>query len=196
MNLVDKYNQWIMEDKTILRKINAIAAVITSVLMMVHVTIMALLLGGFVHFAPWYKIVGYSFTGVFLIHVLLSIIVLFFCSEQGMTWRYASFQIRTIFQRLMAILIVILFHFHSNHYSVIVTDGSVTVAAPTMVMFMLEALLMLAVILHVAVSVPKALITLGITTSAKSIGCTAKICDIAGIMLAVFAFVCLCLYCF
>lgn len=179
-----------------LRKINGVLAIITSAVLLAHIVIMSLLLSGLIAFRPWFSIVGHVAILLFSVHALLSIIILYFCSESGFSMRYASFNIRTILQRVASILIIILLHFHFGQYTTTAADGSVQFVTPTLMMFLIQALLTALVVLHISVSLPKALITLGITRSDTAIKRAVRICDIGGIMVAVCSILALGVYCF
>ncbi len=179
-----------------IRRINAILGLVVAILLAAHVLSMSLLLVGAIPFARWLKFLAYTFLALFLLHALLSVVVIFFFTEQGAGLQYAAMNLTTLLQRATAIVIVLLIHLHFSHYTSIAPDGSLIFLAPTPAMFLAETGMLLMVVLHTAVSVPKACISLGLTVTKRSMDVTRRLIYTASAALAVFGVIALCLYCF
>lgn len=179
-----------------LKKINAVLALFSALLLTAHLLLMSPLLAGLLEFQPWFNRMGSILLRVFTLHVVLSLIIFFFCSDRSNVLQYARQNIQTIVQRATALLMLLLIHLHPHSYSSTAADGSFVPVLPNPGIFLVELLLLLSVVVHTALSLPKALVTLGLLKTERSQrGARILSCTIFG-LLGLCALAALSFYCF
>lgn len=138
-----------------LKKINAILAFITAAGALVHTVLMGLLMLGQIGFNPVFNKIGRGLLGVFTLHILISIIIMFFTGGNGL--KYPKLNKSTIEQRIASILLLLFIHFHMYNYFV---DGAPV--KQSIFGFVTEILFTVIIMCHFMPSLDKGLITLGI----------------------------------
>ena len=165
----------------ILKKTNSAASLAAILSAFGHIGVMSWSL-----WTGWYDYnicKGFARTtaALFILHILLSIIIFFFKQDPS-DMKYGRLNKGTIIQRITAIVMIILIHFHTSAYSHVVT-GEVLSAGMTALRIITEILFFGAVLWHIGVSCPKAFITLGIARSEKGIKVIGVIsCIICGLL--------------
>lgn len=113
------------------------------------------------------KIIAYVTLGFIGLHVLCSIGIVFFAHDKGNGLKYPKLNVRTIIQRVSAVLMVIMIIPHINNFKILSS-----LAETNRVLFMIvlfsQMLFYAAVLLHVAVSVSNAFISLGLIQTEKN----------------------------
>ena len=158
-----------------IKKFNAAAALTAAVLISIHIVLEACLMFGFFAFFPEINYITRAAAAVFIIHAVSSLIIFFFFTEHGGFSGVAKYNRATIIQRVSALLLILMIHLH----------GSLSWFILPMAVF---------VCVHLAVSVPRGMITLGITKSEKSIAAMQKFSYIFFAALLVFASAGVCVY--
>lgn len=179
-----------------IKKLNAVLGLVTILLMLVHVISMSLLLNGSIQFHKELIYIAMIFILLFIIHIFVSVVIMFFFNDGSSPMQYPSLNVRTIIQRSTAIIMVIFFHMHFEHYTKTAADGTLIFVQPDIGIFLAEAVLIITVVMHAAISLPKAFITLGITDNEKRMKKIVRVSDIVGIVITLFAIVSLFMYCF
>lgn len=167
-----------------LKKVNALAGLMTTLLLLCHTGTMTLSL-----YTGWYNYpVCKTFARlVFLfvsVHIICSLIILFFCHDGSETVLYKKANTRLILQRASAVLMMLLIHTHTKAYQHMATGTTLT-TGQSLFFLIFEILFLFTVMLHVAMSFSKALITLGILSSSEKAEILDKIIMILCILLAV-----------
>lgn len=143
-----------------LKKGNAMLALIIYVLLITHTVEEGLLLCGLIRYSASFKSVGCGLMGIFSLHALLSVFLLFF--NQGSSGRfYPSQNKQTAVQRLSAVLLLILIHFHCTDYQ--------NYQDPAAITFVPEALFVIVTTMHASASAEHAYITLGVSVKGVTI---------------------------
>lgn len=151
-----------------MKKINAVLSLLISVLLVVHSIKEMLFISGFTKFSPINGITGVIFTVLFSLHAIISICVFFFSREKNNPTQYASLNIGTIIQRILAVAMLILIHTHFLCVRHQEPDTFFAVFNTAVGVFICSAVLACTAFAHSMISFPKALITLGITKSERS----------------------------
>ena len=102
-----------------------------------------------------------------VLHALCSLCLFFFVHD-GAELAYPKYNASTILQRVSALLVLVLLHIHMKAYAHMAT-GTALSAGQTAFFCVTELLFFASVLTHIAVSVSKGVITLGLTTSAKAV---------------------------
>lgn len=161
-----------------IKKINSFLSLITSVALFAHIAMACRTLAtGWFHPVISNVIPGITACLV-LFHAVLSICILIFVHD-GSDLKYAKNNVATILQRITAVLIIALLYFHLNAYSHVVSGISLT-TVQTVLHIITEFLFFAVVITHVAISIPKSVITLGLVSSESNVKLIERISYILG----------------
>ena len=141
-----------------LKKNNAILSLFTCLMLLIHVVYQAVAHLMLFYYPIVSKILGYAVLIPAVIHGVMSAIsVLFLHDSRKIMYKKAN--ARTYIQRICAVIIVVLLPAHLYSYAIHgITAGTALFYAATS----LQIIFYGAIITHVAVSVSKALITLGV----------------------------------
>lgn len=154
-----------------LKKINAGLSLFTVIVLVAHMCIAMQAMNG--NIIPVTGIMPIAIMILMIIHALLSMAIMFFAHD-GHKVKYPSKNISTIIQRSTGVLMMIpLFLTHTRYFSAYHLNKNV--------FFILESLFFILVFTHIAISAPKACITLGILKNEKAV----KICSIISIVVSV-----------
>lgn len=150
------------------KKINAVLALLTLAALIGHAGTMGVSL-----WTGWYdyalcKALARGTVTLMTAHALLSIAVFFFCHDGAQT-QYGGANRGTIIQRGSAIALLVLIHIHTRAYAHMATGVPLSVGQ-TVFFSAAELLYFAAIWSHVAVSVSRAAVTLGIARSARAVG--------------------------
>ena len=142
---------------TNIKKNNAILSLFTCLMLLIHVVYQAVTHLLFFYYPMVSKILGYAVLIPAVLHGVMSVIsVLFLHDSRKIMYKKAN--VRTYIQRICAVIIVVLLPAHLYSYAIHdITAGS----ALFYVVASIQIIFYGAIITHVAVSVSKALITLG-----------------------------------
>lgn len=149
-----------------LKKINAILGLSIIAALLCHAGTMTYSL-----LTSWYnltlcKFFAHAAVGIMILHVLTSICIFFFLHD-GSDARYSRQNIRTIMQRVTAILMIVFVHFHTSAYAHMAT-GQTLSQGQAICNCITECIYILSVFVHTAVSFSKAFVTLGWINSSKA----------------------------
>lgn len=175
-----------------MKKINAVLGLLSIVLMLLHMgyTIFAYLT---FYYNPFLKMVfAIPFIVVVCLHALLGMLTVFTQADGTRMDLYPKQNMRTILQRVSAALIFPLLILHINTFSLMRSDAAKEHPIIIILLIAAELVFFAAVITHVAVSLTKGLITLGLLTSRekqKTIDRVIYVIGAAVYILAVFAVV-------
>lgn len=175
-----------------MKKINAVLGLLSIVLMLLHMgyTIFAYLT---FYYNPFLKMVfAIPFIVVVCLHALLGMLTVFTQADGTRMDLYPKQNMRTILQRVSAALIFPLLILHINTFSLMKSDAAKEHPIIIILLIAAELVFFAAVITHVAVSLTKGLITLGLLTSRekqKTIDRVIYVIGAAVYILAVFAVV-------
>ena len=111
-------------------------------------------------------------------HVVVTLIEFFFFHD-GSGFQYKKYNRATILQRVTAITMLVLLHVHIKAYAHVVT-GAVLTTAQTAFFCMTELLFFASALTHAAVSVSKAVTTLGLASSPRTIAVIDRIGYVIG----------------
>lgn len=154
----------------VLKKCNAVAALLAAILLALHNTLNArMMMLGRVDESP--AVLAYILIGLFGVHMLVSLYVLLFRNE-GRKARYQNISRGWLIQRITAIAMIPLVLFHG-----FVRAGQFGIGLiPILVV---HFFIMLLAYTHIPLSVPNALVTLGLIDSTKQHKTARAICWIA-----------------
>lgn len=150
----------------ILKKINAVLGLSIIAALICH--------GGTMTYSLityWYnyticKFFAHAAVVLMILHALMSICIFFFLHD-GSSISYSRLNTSTLIQRITAVLMIIFIHFHTTAYAHMATGESLS-AGKTVFVLITEYIYIISVFLHTSVSFSKALITLGLISSAKT----------------------------
>jgi len=145
-----------------IKKVNAVLAFLAAIAMLLHIAAMSAVLCGVSEFLPVFSVIGKALSRVFLLHVCLSVGIMFFSGGNG--FRYPKLNKSTVVQRLSSLLLLIVIHFHMGNYF---TDQGFV--PPRMFGFVTELLLTALLLSHYLPSVDKGLLSLGINSKALTL---------------------------
>lgn len=153
-----------------LKKINAGLSLFTVIVLIAHMCVSMQAMNGTI--LPVTDIMPIAVMILMIIHAVLSMAIMFFAHD-GHKVKYPHKNISTIIQRASGVLMLIpLFVSHTRYISEFRMNH--------ILFFILEIVFFIMVFAHVATSVPKAFITLGILKSEKAV----KICSIISIIVS------------
>lgn len=161
-----------------LKKINAILSFITGIMAIGHTIAEGLILFGVTKPEPGIPIPGIILLSCFTLHVILSLVIVFFKSGNGIT--YPKLNKATVMQRIMALVLAFFIHTHANNY----TSGGALVT-PTVLGLITEILFVWSAFAHFNISTDKGLTTLGISKKPLVIVC--RLLTIAAFVFALVA---------
>lgn len=148
----------------ILKKLNAISALLATLSLCGHLVIMTRSL-----FTGWYnfslcKGLAHATMCIVIFHVFLSAVIMFFLHDGTDMKKYAGQNISTVIQRASALIGVVFLHMHVRSYTFMATH-EVLSPLKSHITGITEVIFVSAILVHVAVSLSKVLISLGIVSS-------------------------------
>ncbi|MGN1104060.1 MAG: hypothetical protein ACI4QI_04215 [Candidatus Coproplasma sp.] len=165
----------------VLKKINAVCALLAMLAALCHIGIMSYSL-----WTGWYNLnvckgFARATASLFILHALLSIIIFFFKHDNAGV-RYKKCNAGVIIQRVTAISMLVLIHLHTSAYAHVAT-GTVLSVGMAVFRIITEILFFGSVLVHMGDSCPKALITLGILPDERAFRIAAYIsCIVCGLL--------------
>lgn len=161
-----------------LKKLNAVVGLLIVLALCGHAGTMGYSLWtGWYHFAAC-KTLAKIAVYLAAVHVVVTCTEFFFCHD-GSGFHYKNGNFSTILQRITAIAMLVLLHVHMKAYAHVVT-GQVLATGQTVFFCITELLFFASVFTHAAVSVSKAIITLGLVSSPRTIAIIDRICYVIG----------------
>lgn len=143
-----------------MKKLNAVAGLLFLIVMILHMGTMTYsLLTGWYNFKIC-KGLAHLTMIVACVHILLSLIIVFFLHE-GTSIKTPGLNRTTIIQRVSALIIIILIHFHVKDFGFIVAH-KVPTDMEKFFLILREGLFFLSLFAHISVSFSKAFISLGL----------------------------------
>ena len=140
-----------------LKKNNAILSLFTCLMLLIHVMYQGVAHLLFFYYPMVSKILGYAVLIPAVLHGVMSVVSILFLHDSR-TIMYKKANVRTYIQRICAVIIIVLLPAHVYSYTMHnITAGSVLFYAVTSIQIIFYAV----IITHAAISVSKALITLG-----------------------------------
>lgn len=144
-----------------LKKINAVSAILLSIFVLLHIVFMSLLLLGVVEFLPVFGIIGKLLLTVFVTHIIISLCIVFLYSGNGI--KYPKLNKSTVVQRLSSIILLVLIHFHMRDYF---SDN--VFVQPSWFGYISEMIFTVLLMCHFIPSIDKGLLSLGINSKTVS----------------------------
>jgi len=163
-----------------IKKINAILALLTGFLAIAHIFLRGGLLVGVFPFMMIMKAIDHSILLVFILHVCLSICILFFSGNPN--FKYIQYNHSTFAQRAFGILLMIMIHCHSQNYF---ANGQLV--QPSVIGMISEILFTFLFVAHFNISIDKGLTTLGLYN--KKVEIIVKVLTIIYGLLAIYAII-------
>jgi hypothetical protein len=165
-----------------LKKCNSICSWILILCLLGHLFTMS-----YSMLTGWYdyticKALAKSTAAVTAIHVLLSLILLFFFHDGGQLTKYPKQNIKTILQRASGIVIICLLHKHVKDFGFIVTGATLS-GLDKVLLLTSEILFFGAIFIHLATSFSRSLITIGLISTDEMEGRVNHVITIACIIL-------------
>lgn len=150
-----------------LKRINAVLGLLIVLSLCGHAGTMIFSL-----WTGWYsfvicKLLAKTTVSLLVLHVFCSLCLFFFVHD-GTELKYKKYNISTALQRISALAILVLLHVHMKAYSHMAT-GTVLNGCQTAFFCVTELLFFASVMTHIAVSISKAVISLGLTESADMV---------------------------
>ena len=147
-----------------LKKCNSICSWVLTFCLIGHLLTMS-----YSMLTGWYdyticKMLARSTAAVTALHVLISLIIVFFFHDGAQIGKYAGQNIRTILQRASGLVIICLLHMHVKAFGFIVT-GAVLSTLQKLSLLGTELLFFAAIFTHLGASFSRSLITMGWLTS-------------------------------
>lgn len=150
------------------KKINSVLSIFTIVAIIIHIAFSCrtLLTGWYSkeisHTLPMvlYVIVG--------IHAVLSMYIVFFVHDESSAAKYKKQNMSLIIQRISAVMMLVMLHPHITIFSQFKPGATFepSMAIPTV---LIEAFFYISVLAHIATSVPKCVVSLGLLRSEESL---------------------------
>ncbi|WP_407380873.1 hypothetical protein [Methanobrevibacter sp.] len=137
-----------------LRKINTLLVIVIAVMLLNHGLMSLLYLYGIIAYCPDFKITGRRLFYPVVAHIIISL-YLYFKDKSGALKKYSDLNSDTVYQMISGIFIIIFAAFHIVGYSI----GSIT--DMDLYHFLIDILLFASIAVHLNVSIPKFMISLG-----------------------------------
>lgn len=150
-----------------LKKCNSICSWILTLFLLGHLFTMS-----YSMLTGWYdysicKMLARSTAAITALHVLISLIIVFFLHDGSQLTNYPRHNKRTILQRASGLVIICLLHLHVNAFSFIVSGTALSVFHKLSILIT-EILFFVAIFVHLGTSFSRSLITMGWLTSDKA----------------------------
>ena len=150
------------------KKFNAICTWVLTVLLLTHITLTVIFM-----FTGWYNLnmlIGTSRGTAFvcILHVLVSLYVLFFLHDGTDMSSYAGLNRKTIIQRATGLAILALVHPHISIFTGFINEFKPITIPFKVLTFIVEALFFFAVFYHLGVSFSGSFITMGLIRTDKA----------------------------
>lgn len=149
-----------------LKKVNAVLSWLLSLSLLGHLLTMS-----YSFLTGWYnyslcKNLAYLTAGLVTVHVIISVVLIFFFHDGSRISYYGKRNLPTIFQRVTALVIVVILHMHVKAFGFIV--AGIKLGFWTKIgIFVTETIFFGAIFLHLAVSFSKSMISVGILRTEK-----------------------------
>lgn len=141
------------------KRANAVVALLMIAALLIHVVYEVWSYLAFYYNPLVTKLIAYGFVALVVVHILLSVAIVFGQHDTKELRSYPKKNLRTIIQRVSAVMILLLLPWHIKTGDWIVTHTGG--AALFHVLLVLQVLFYAMVFLHIATSFSRALITLG-----------------------------------
>lgn len=149
-----------------LKKVNAVLSWLLCLSLLGHLLTMSYsFLTGWYNYALC-KNLAYITAGFATVHVVISVILIFFFHDGGKVSYYGKRNLGTILQRATGIIIVAILHMHVKAFGFIV-EGIKLAFWTKLGIFVTETIFFGAIFIHLAVSFSKSMISLGLLRTEK-----------------------------
>ncbi len=150
-----------------LKKCNSICSWILTVCLFGHFLTMS-----YSMLTGWYdyslcKMLARSTAAVTALHVMISLVIVFFFHDGSQLMKYPRHNIRTILQRASGLVIVCLLHMHVKAFQFIMSGTALSVSHKISLLAT-EILFFAAIFIHLGASFSRSLITMGLLSSDAS----------------------------
>ena len=149
------------------KKVNAVLGLAIIAALLVHIIYEIYAYMTFYYNPVLTKVIAFTVLGLGVLHIMLSVFILFISHDKGKGLRYPALNLRTLLQRISAASIAIVLILHMNTFKIL----SGTANSNRVLFFavlVIQVLFYLTVLFHIAVSAGNAFITLGLITSDKA----------------------------
>ncbi len=148
------------------KKINAVLGLAIIALLLVHISYEIYAYLTFYYNPVLTKVIAYAVLVSGCLHILLSCFSVFVLHDKGNGLKYPALNVRTIIQRISAIVMAVLIILHLNTFAAL-KSSSQTNRVLFFAVLVLQLLFYAVTLLHIGVSVSNAFITLGLIGSEK-----------------------------
>lgn len=155
-----------------LKKANAYVALVTTVLAFIHIGHQLYSYVAFDHNDFLTKLTGFLFGSFVCVHAVLGMMAVFKAKDKTRLDMYPKQNAGTVVQRMTAFLMLPLLIFHVNTFAMVTKCAAQGLFGLFIVVVTVQILFFADVFAHIAVSLPRALITVGAVTSVNSLKCT------------------------
>lgn len=172
------------------KKINSVLSIFTIVVIVMHIAFSCRTL-----LTGWYsKEISYVLPMLLYVtvgvHAMLSMYIVFLVHDESSVTKYKKQNISTVIQRLSAILMLVMLHPHISIFSQFKPGATFepSMAIPTI---LVESVFYIAVLSHIALSIPKCVVSLGLLHSEESLKIVKIISNIVCTIIFIFTLVAL-----
>ena len=148
------------------KKINAVVGIAGTASVLIHIGYVIYAYLTFYYNPLLTNIFAYTTLVISCLHIILSGVIVFFVHDRGNGARYISLNMRTVIQRVSAVLMVLMLILHINTFKLLSSlSGSDRVLFA--VVMISQILFYAFALVHVALSAGNALITLGLISDIR-----------------------------
>lgn len=151
-----------------IKKLNAVCSWILIALLLVHIFTTLVYLAMGIFSLKVMMTVPRVLAMVCILHVCLSLWIVFFMHDGSKFDRYGKLNQRTFMQRLSGLMILALVHPHVKIFASFIYDHSALAPARKLMVFVVEMLFFFAIYVHLECSFSRSLITMGLIRSEKA----------------------------
>lgn len=148
------------------KKINAVLGLAIIALLLVHISYEIYAYLTFYYNPVLTKVIAYAVLVTGCLHILLSCFSVFVLHDKGNGLRYPSLNVRTILQRISAVVMAVFLILHLNTFALL-KGTSQTNRILFFAVLVMQLLFYAVTLLHTGVSVSNAFITLGLLGTEK-----------------------------
>lgn len=151
-----------------MRKLNGILVIIIIAMLAIHSILAAFFLGGLIKYSPNYQITGRRLFIVLCVHMLISIyLMLQEHFKHHKIYKYARVIRETRIQAVTGVLIILFMISHVILYSIDSVANPSTENIMIFLHLLTDLLLITSILIHLAVSIPRLCVSLGVIGSQK-----------------------------
>ncbi|MEG2958194.1 MAG: hypothetical protein RR828_00515 [Oscillospiraceae bacterium] len=166
-----------------IKKIHSVLGLLLCTVLTAHMVASGLLMAHMVNMGLWFKIMSHLLLTIFMAHLLLTFIPMLLNYTDSKQKAYTRLNLRCYLQRMSGLVIVALMHPHFTAF--VEPDVPVTMKSLFALIAMIALVLFCCV--HISISIPKALVGLGVIVEEKTLARVEKICLVLAFAVGAFA---------